>query len=643
MVVDNLERKRDAIIGSIIVLTLLLTGTAIIAGETGLTPYSIGTGIVLILITLAYTHDRTGQQERTEDLEDNVRRNELAPGDLEHLRTLLSGQQDEKMEALEILGQPYSQDGTEQSLMAFIAGDSRDRSVAIVHDVIDLLEDEDSDIAREALSVLHNTEVSDQQAAADAAANMVADLQDHQRLETATIRERAIFLAENRRQIHGQTLRDSHELIEDLLTVEDPSTETMAALLIGDLIRRDKDLDHSDIELIVTNLQDLLDGLADLDGADRSHILSFITAHLSVLRRAARTDPSSLEDHLSALTGVFSLEGPQQRRGIDIARALAEDHPRALEPVFGGLMEVLDETDDSDVAGTILQALAHMGPRVTEGPQAFAQTIAPHLSDQDHRRPAAYLLFRLADESPEAVGKALPDPAAVLTDDDPRTRRYGFGILARLASSRPHTVEQHLETIIDALDSDSEVGTAALTALFRYTRATETDVLADLGQQLVPYLEEDGAHARMAAWMLAEAVQADPDRYSSLRPVLEEMLDRDDPEIVVQACKGLRVIGTEESRDRLQEHLGDSTERFRVAAATAFTAIWDRLEDSRDRDPLEDDEETIAEMAADEDARSSIQIKGDGDIHGDILIYDDKDDSTAVSDSDQEDAGMDRD
>lgn len=659
MSADHINRRRDLIIAGIVILTLALTGLSIIAGETAPVPYLIGGGIVLILITLGYTHTRKGQQERTEALMDHLKANSLTQQDLTHLAGMLDGPvTGQTRTALTLLEEPYSQGETEQSLMAFIAGDSRDASAAIVHAVIDLLDADDSTVARAALQVIHSTSIDDRDLLGDAAETMIADLQDSQDPDMDAIRQRTIFLARNRQAIDTAILEANHNLIQDLLTVDDPATATMAGLLIGELIRWDRQVPESDIDRIMDTLQDLLDRYSTATEDQQDQLLSFITADLSVLRRAARTDPAHLEGRLEGLTTVFDLEHSQIQRAVDIVRALAEDHPRSLEPVFGDLLTLLDGTDDPDLARTILEALAHMRPRVTDGEDEFARIIASQLTGSG-RRPATYLLFRLADENPATVADALPDPTPLLTDDDLGTRRYGFGLLARLAASQPHIIEAHLQTITTALEDDPEAGKTALTALYRYTAGTGTDITG-IGEKLVPYLDADDRHSRMAAKMLADAITEDPDRYSSLRPVLEDMLDRDDPEIVVQACRGLEAIGTEESRGRLQDRLGDDDHQVRVAAAKAFTAIGDRTgDDGGDKNPLEGaserlerDKKAIARMAAAEEGISSITIDSDGDIHGDILIYGDKevtevdadlDESTEIRDSVQKDVEMDRD
>jgi len=657
MAADTIDSKRDIAIISIVVLTLALTGGAVIAGETGIVQYIIGGGMLATILTLAYTHTRKGWHERTEQLEDHVRRNELTSADLGHLATMLAGQDDSATATgLDILARPYSQDGTDDHLMAFIAGDSRDISVTIITTVLDLLEAQDTDTREKALSVLHNTAIADPQTAADATATIIEDIRHSDDLRTTSLRQRAIFLGKNRGKIHSQTLTDSHEIIQDLLQADDLPTATMACLLAGEYSKRRNDVPEADIEAVIDVLEALITAYKESENDHQSHLRSFITAVLSVLQQAATIDPDSLQDRLGVLGELPSTGPDQDHRVATIARIIAPDHPRTLEPVFGELVTILDETDDPELQGTVLEALAHMGPQVTEGTRQYAGIIAGHLGDDDRRRPAAFLLFHLADDDPKAVAEAVPDLGPVLADDDPQTRRYGFGLLARLAPTHADVIEAHLETITRALEMDPEAGTAALTALFRYTREAGTDVLTEIGQQLVPYLDEDRAHGRMAAVMVAEAVLADPDRYRSLRPILEEMLDRDDPGIITQACRGLTEIGDGESQDRIQDRLGDDSHRVRVAAAKAFTAIGDRIEDDRsDMNPLDgaskrldQDRETISEILAEEETDPSIQIDSDGDIHGDILIYGDKeitdvDESTEIRDSVQKDVEMDRD
>lgn len=586
-------------------------------------------GSVALFALLIYAdHIGKKHKERLEHLQTHINGKDIAKRDLTSIRDMLTGSEQRKKEALDLLQEQYGD--TNKRLIQILADDERKLSRDLIKQVVNTLHNENDDICSKGYMTLSHITIPSKNDARFATKTAIDRLR-----HADTRQDRLAYLnliLNNRNHVSRKKLTKHRFTIAEQFEVDDPQIATKATILTELIASYKPDAAAELIQSIMAHISKLIN--TDLEKETRAvRFDSFLRLNMRSLAKISNHDTTEeIAKGIPILRTVLKTgEEPVVKYAAHVAEQIAKEDSEAIEPITDQLFALLD-SENKAIQRSAVETLAYHDPDSFGTVEETVPRLVSLLEDDDERRRASiFLLHRIASEHHTRVADHIDHLDAVLSSDDVQTREYGYWCLAKLAHNHPDHVAARTESLIMALEHDEAAGQNALLPLHRYFFFHDESVAVDIGERLVPYLGNGGDMQKIAAQMLASAIKQEPDNFKSLRPVIEDLLDHEDEDVVQQACNALKVIGNETSREKLQELLEHSSHKVRIAATKAYKIIGD---ENINEDEAEQEDENIH-------IEAGSTVEGDILIEGDKTDIDELDKSKDISDSVMKDVEFD--
>lgn len=610
-------------------LYLLFVGAMYVTDQTQELTVMTGLfGLIMAGIIIGHWADAR-QQERAERFRSHVDDGGVTDVDIGSIHGMF--QREETADALELLR--YAPDDGRTGFYHITQQDSAD-----AHTVVDRVIEEVGDHDGRAVSLLLS---GDPEAIhrPDAAARALLACLNAGRSD-AFKKEAVRYIV--RLRPDPEVLPPYRPTIEGLLEEDETPVRTPTAALAGMAIAESDGALFADTAgTLEDSCDDMLDALEVLEGMDEGednerYAQQMLRTILDGLATASRTRPDALGPDIDVYTRCLEQDTGIQLPALRVLERLADEDAEEIVPVIPALLNTIASSEDAQVQLYALETLAKAKVRFRDQDEVrqVVDLIGPSLGTSDRRsRAAVFLLYLQAEGFPEVVGTVTDDLMDLLDTDDTKARKYAYGTLSRIAQDGPDALQDQYGRLRGLVEDGADRG-AALIVLYRLFEHDHS-IAQDLGEDLVPFTDaENQTYRRMAMHMLSTAVQDAPEEYRSLRPVIEDRLEGDDPETVQLACRALACIGTEETRERLRSVMAADDHDVKLAATRAFKEIGD--------EQLRADEQEQAEKV--------INIS---DHDGDIIVDGDKeetveeldqsvDNSTTIEDSVLKDVDIDQ-
>lgn len=583
---------------------VILSGFMYFSNAAFLVKWILSATVLLIGFLKYVSYASEKHRARLQKLETHITNSDIAVRDLREIDELLDQGAHRKIEAFQLLQEPY--DGDDR-LIDKIADDDRDISKKIMNKVIAARHDEDDEVVTEALITLSSVQIPKKQTARRIAHQLLERLQtvDEQRERRAYLQ----FLKINAISLSKKQLTKHRATIAAQFDSGDPIAATYATYLTGVIASYSTDAAEEIVPSVMKHINMLIN--ADPDGeksaATFRSLLRQSTQVLADMSDEGVSEPIIKE--IPVILFCLKQEQPVSRYAARIAYNIAPDAGDAMDMIAKELENLL-ASDDETTQRYVVEALAYHDTTSFGQPEATIEQLVSLLETDDERQRAAiFLLKNTCEEYGTVIHEQIDHLDRVLAAEDHNTRYFGYQFLAKIAEKHPEHVKTHKDTLLKALDHDEKAGKEAIWPIYQYFFYYDKTIALEAGESLVPYLDSDKTKQKMAAQILSSAIRQEPDQYQSLRPVVEDLLDRDDAEVVRQACMALEAIGTEDSREKLKPLLEHPEHKVRVAATKAYKIIGD---------------ESMSHDEPDDETDESIHIEAGGTIEGDILINGEK-------------------
>lgn len=322
-----------------------------------------------------------------------------------------------------------------------------DAATADTDEIRDVLEADDPDARRHALSALQHVSDEDPDAALDALPQLASQIEsEHQEI-------RALAVA------CLSTLAD-----------EFPRRVTPVADDVVDVL----DLDAPDV--VLTNA------------------ISFVAA-------VAAVEPRAVLDAVPKLAALLEQDPGRERDAVVAIQRIAKAQPASVLPVVPELLSHVED-DESNFRVTTLGALGYISKDYPNVAESAIPTLVELLdADADRLRAnAAGLLAELADEYPADVRTAVPRAIELLEDEDEKARYNATSILARVAKADPDAVEPATDSLVDVLSDDFDYTRFNACWALGYLEAQEAREALEAAERTDPHEEVRQA----AGWALQQ-------------------------------------------------------------------------------------------------------------------------------------------
>lgn len=280
----------------------------------------------------------------------------------------------------------------------------------------------------------------------------------------------------------------------------------------------------------------------------------------------------------SILAGLDADDPETQQEAVTTIRAVVEDRPAACTPTVPKLRTLLErsEIDCHEQVITCLAALAADSPTDVAPSTDEIVSFAASTSSSRARTSAFRCLTSIATHRPDPVVDHVDSLVDVLQSD---LDEWGLSLLSQLTQTHPQAVTSAVPVLVTALESDSErYGSTACSALSRLVRvepgvATEAELL----EQLVSLVRTADPPLRADAIDCLGGVAAhDPMAVEGAVPTIARALESERIAVRSTAARTIARVAAgpetavDHARARLRERLEDDEPSVRRNACLAL-------------------------------------------------------------------------